>query len=68
VVNLITKIILRLYRKTTSKHFAFVRENSSKIGQEIGEGHLSELTGRNKTDIRATSYNPFERKFNNPFE
>jgi hypothetical protein len=29
---------------------------------------LSELTGRNKTDIRATSYNPFERKFNNPFE
>jgi len=23
---------------------------------------------RNKTDIRATTCNPFERKFNNPFE
>ena len=23
---------------------------------------------RNKTDIRATTFNPFERKFNNPFE
>jgi hypothetical protein len=44
----------------------------------IGERHLSELTEQkseikqtkewNKTDIRVTTCNPFERKFNNPYE
>ena len=37
----------------------------------VAEKHLSELTGQKsgeKTDIRATTYNPFERKCNNPFE
>ena len=41
------------------------------INDIFGERHLSELTGQKseiKTDIRATTCNPFERKFNNPFE
>jgi len=31
------------------------------------ERHLSELTGQ-KSEIKRTTYNPFEGKFNNPFE
>ena len=38
---------------------------------QFGERHFIECAGQEsgkKTDTRATTCNPFERKFNNPFE